>query len=104
MGNRPPKRSCIVWAALRALFSATSTSSLSAPRLTHEADSLELVDDLVVAGLGVGLLPMDRPVAEGVEVLTLDDPAVWMRAAAVTRRGATAWPPLALVVEHVTGS
>lgn len=73
------------------------------PPLTHEADSLELVDDLVVAGLGVGLLPMDRPVADGVRVLPLEDPAVWMRAVAVTRRGATAWPPLALVLGHVVG-
>lgn len=71
------------------------------PRLTHEADSLELVDDLIVAGLGVGLLPVDRPVADGVRVLPLDDPGVWMRAVAVTRRGAASWPPLALVLERV---
>ena len=31
------------------------------PRMTHEADSLDLVDDLVVAGLGVGLLPGRPP-------------------------------------------
>ena len=28
-----------------------------APRVVHRADSLELVEDLIVAGLGVGLLP-----------------------------------------------
>ena len=36
-----------------------------APRVVHRADSLDLVEDLIVAGLGVGLLPLDRPVAPG---------------------------------------
>jgi DNA-binding transcriptional LysR family regulator len=68
------------------------------PRVVHRADSLELVEDLVVAGLGVGLLPLDRPTAEGVRVLPLRDPPVVLRAYAVARRGRTAWPPLALVL------
>ena len=29
-----------------------------APRIAHEIDSLELVEDLIVAGYGVGLLPI----------------------------------------------
>ncbi|MBO0850711.1 MAG: LysR family transcriptional regulator, partial [Pseudonocardia sp.] len=30
------------------------------PRVTHQADSLDLVEDLILAGLGVGLLPSER--------------------------------------------
>ena len=69
-----------------------------APRIVHRADSLELVEDLIVAGLGVGLLPVGRPTAPGVQVLPLIDPAVALRAYAVTRAGRAVWPPLALVV------
>lgn len=68
------------------------------PRVTHEADSLDLVDDLVVAGLGVGLLPLDRPVRPGVRVLDLADPEVRLRCRPVTRRGREGWPPLAAVL------
>jgi DNA-binding transcriptional LysR family regulator len=68
------------------------------PRMTHEADSLDLVEDLVVAGLGVGLLPVERPVRPGVRVLELRDPQVRLRCRAVTRRGRASWPPLALVL------
>jgi len=68
------------------------------PRIVHRADSLELVEDLVVAGLGVGLLPEARPPAEGVRLLPLREPRVALRAYAVARRGRTAWPPLALVL------
>ena len=32
-----------------------------APRIVHRIDSLELVEDLIDAGLGVGLLPLDYP-------------------------------------------
>jgi DNA-binding transcriptional LysR family regulator len=69
-----------------------------APRVVHRADSLDLVEDLIVAGLGVGLLPLDRPVAPGVRVLPLTDPDVRLRAYAVVRSGRVVWPPLALVV------
>lgn len=70
-------------------------------RVAHEADSLELVEDLVVAGLGVGLLPLDRATGPGVRVLALTDPGVRQRAAALTRRGRAAWPPLALVLRRL---
>jgi len=73
-----------------------------APRVTHRADSLDLLEDLIVAGLGVGLLPVDRPTAAGVQVLPLADPAVALRAYAVTRAGPTVWPPLAIVVDLLT--
>src|ERR1700709_2797716 len=31
------------------------------PQIAHEIDSLDLVEDLIVAGYGVGLLPIGRP-------------------------------------------
>ena len=57
------------------------------PRVAHRADSLELVQDLILAGLGVGLLPAAEPVVSGVRLLPLHDPAVTLRAFAAVRRG-----------------
>ena len=68
-----------------------------APRLSHRADSLELVEDLISAGLGVGLLPVGWPAADDVRLLPLRDPEVVQRSFALTRLGREAWPPLALV-------
>ncbi|GAB3169225.1 LysR family transcriptional regulator [Micromonospora palomenae] len=69
------------------------------PRIEHRADSLELVQDLIVAGLGVGLLPADQPTAPGVRLLPLTGPEARLRSYAVTRRGRAAWPPLALILD-----
>jgi DNA-binding transcriptional LysR family regulator len=69
------------------------------PRITHRVDSLELVQDMILAGLGVGLLPAGRPVRRGVALRTLGQPAVTQRPFAVTRLGRSAWPPLALVLQ-----
>lgn len=71
------------------------------PRIAHEIDSLDLVEDLIVAGLGVGLLPRDRRCQPGVRVLPLREPGVVLRAYAVTRRGRDRWPPLRLVVDRL---
>lgn len=71
------------------------------PRVVHHIDALELVDDLIVAGRGVALLPLDRTPRPGVVVLPLDDPPVSLRAFAVTRRGRDRWPPLRAVVERL---
>jgi hypothetical protein len=66
------------------------------PRVTHRADNLDLVEDLITAsGRGVGLLPVDRPIRSGVAVLALTGPDLGQRAFACTRRGRAAWPPLA---------
>ena len=73
-----------------------------APRVVHRADSLDLVRDLIVAGLGVALLPADGPTPPGVRLLPLADPDVRLRSYALTRVGRTAWPPLALVVNLLT--
>jgi DNA-binding transcriptional LysR family regulator len=69
------------------------------PRVAHLADSLDLVQDLIVAGLGVGLLPADRATLTGVRLFPLHNPDVLLRAWAVTRRGRTGWPPLAVVLD-----
>jgi DNA-binding transcriptional LysR family regulator len=71
------------------------------PRITHRADSLDLVQDMIVAGLGVGLLPAARPTARGVTLRQLRQPEVILRSFAVTRRGHAGWPPLALVLRLV---
>ncbi len=71
------------------------------PRVTHRADSLELVQDLVAARLGVGLLAADEPLRDGVRVLELRDPEAELRAYAVARRGRDVWAPLALVTRLV---
>ena len=68
------------------------------PRVAHRADSLDLVQDMIVAGLGVGLLPAGQPTGRGVTLLRLRRPDVTLRAYAVTRRGRSLWPPLALVL------
>jgi DNA-binding transcriptional LysR family regulator len=72
------------------------------PEIAHRADSLELVQDLIVAGLGVGMLPADEPPAPGVRVLPLRRPGGALRAYVVTRRGRAGWPPLALVLRLLT--
>jgi DNA-binding transcriptional LysR family regulator len=67
------------------------------PRITHQADSLDLVQDMITAGLGIGLLPLGYTTRPGVRILPLTAPDVELRAYAVTRYGRLNWPPLALV-------
>ena len=73
------------------------------PRFVHRADSLELVQDMIVAGLGVALLPMDGAVRPGVRLLPVTGVQIRLRCFAVTRRGRAGWPPLALVLRLLTG-
>ncbi len=72
------------------------------PNIGHQIDSLELVEDLILAGYGVALLPLHRPTRAGLKVLPLDQPGLHLTAYAVTRKGRDAWPPLRLVVERLT--
>ncbi|TQM36592.1 LysR family transcriptional regulator [Pseudonocardia cypriaca] len=72
------------------------------PRIAHRADSLDLVQDLVAAGLGVGLLAEGVPERAGVRLLPLRGPDVLLRAFAVVVRGRAAWAPLALVVGRLS--
>jgi hypothetical protein len=60
---------------------------------------------MILAGLGVGLLPAarlpaGRPV-RGVTLRRLRQPEVIQRSYAVTRRGHAAWAPLALVLRLI---
>jgi len=71
------------------------------PRITQRADSLDLVHDMILAGLGVGLLPVGRPAVRGVTLRRLRQPEVILRSYVVTRRGHSAWPPLALVLRLI---
>lgn len=71
------------------------------PAVTHRVDSLDLVQDLVLGGHGVGLLPTARPTRPGIRLLLLHSPEVLLRSYAVTRRGRSAWPPLRLVLDRL---
>ncbi len=71
------------------------------PHLAHQADSLDLVEDLIIAGLGVGLLPAGRPTKPGVRLLRLAGPEVVLRSYAVIRQGRATWPLLALVLDRL---
>jgi DNA-binding transcriptional LysR family regulator len=74
------------------------------PRIAHRADSLELVQDLIVAGLGVGLLPADGRLVGGVRRVALRRPDVALRSYAVTRPGRESWAPLRLVMRLLAAS
>ncbi|MCT7660032.1 LysR family transcriptional regulator [Mycobacterium deserti] len=71
------------------------------PRIAHQIDSLDLVEELIVAGYGVGLLPIGRPTGSGVKVLPLREPKAVLTAYAVTRRGRAVWPPLRVVLDRM---
>lgn len=71
------------------------------PRIVHRIDSLELMEDLIVSGHGIGLLPRGRATRRGVRVLPLTDPPVVLRCYAVTRHGRDQWSPLRVLLERL---
>ncbi len=71
------------------------------PRVVHRIDSLELVEDLIDAGRGVGLLPLDHAATRRVRVRPLAEPGAALRAFAVVRLGRESWPPLRLVLDRL---
>ena len=73
------------------------------PDIAHHIDSLELVQELIVAGFGVGLLPADQKPMRGVTLVPVRDPDVTLRSYVVIRRGRENWPPLALIVRELGG-
>jgi DNA-binding transcriptional LysR family regulator len=83
--------------AVRTLASLAGFS----PRIAHQIDSLDLVEDLIVAGYGVGLLPIGRPTGSGVKVLPLSEREAVLTAYAVTRRGRAVWQPLRVVLDRL---
>jgi DNA-binding transcriptional LysR family regulator len=64
------------------------------PRFTHQADSLDLVQGMIAAGLGVGLLPEATAALPTVRIVPLAEPAIELRAFAAARRGRLDWPAL----------
>jgi DNA-binding transcriptional LysR family regulator len=74
------------------------------PRIAHRVDALELVQELIGAGLGIALLPADRELVSGVRLIALRRPDATLRSYAVTRRGRESWPPLRLVTRLLTAS
>ncbi|GAA2824108.1 LysR family transcriptional regulator [Kribbella solani] len=68
------------------------------PRVTQRADSLQLVSEMIIAGLGVALLPATYPKTTGISLRRLHTPEPRMRAYTLTRRGHANWPPLALLL------
>src|SRR4051794_11319091 len=73
------------------------------PKVVHRVDALELVDELILAGLGVALLPRGPASRRGVTVRRLKDPRVMLRAYAVSRPGRDRWPPLRAVLGRLAG-
>jgi DNA-binding transcriptional LysR family regulator len=74
------------------------------PRIAHRVDSLELVQELIVAGLGVALLPVDGRLVRGVRLVALRRPEAVLRSYAVTRPGRESWAPLRLVTRLLAAS
>lgn len=72
------------------------------PDIKHEIDSLDLVEDLIADGYGVGLLPIARPTRAGVKVVPLSGHEVILTAYAVTRIGRSKWPPLRVVLDRLS--
>jgi DNA-binding transcriptional LysR family regulator len=71
------------------------------PDIAHHVDSLELVQELIAAGVGVGLLPADQSPMRGVTLAPVRDPDVTLRSYVAIRRGRDNWPPLALVAREL---
>lgn len=84
-----------------ALHTLASMAGFS-PRIVHRIDSLELVEDLIVAGHGIGLLPYTPVSRPGVRLLPLNDPCVTMRVYAIVRRGREQWPPVRILLENLS--
>ncbi len=74
------------------------------PDIQHKIDSLDLVQDLIAAGMGVGLLPSWTIPQDGVDILALNNPDLVMRTYAITRTGRDAWSPLRLLLNQLTSS
>lgn len=75
------------------------------PQMRHHVDTPELVEvtmgDLILANLGIGLLPANRLVRPGIELVPLMNPNVLLRAYTHTRQGGNRWPAVALLLARL---
>jgi DNA-binding transcriptional LysR family regulator len=74
------------------------------PHIAQRADSLPLVQEMILAGLGIALLPANYPKTAGISLRRLHTPEPRMRAHALTRQGRPTWPPLHLLLTLLAGS
>src|ERR671914_1250682 len=71
------------------------------PAIAHHIDSLELVQELIVAGFGGRLLPPAQKTKPGVTLIPVRHPDVTLRSYVAIRRGRENWPPLALIAREL---
>jgi DNA-binding transcriptional LysR family regulator len=71
------------------------------PDIAHQIDGLDVVENLILDGYGVGLLPVNRPTRDGIAVLRLKDPSAILTAYAVTRRGRSTWSQLRTILDRL---
>ncbi|ORA35904.1 LysR substrate-binding domain-containing protein [Mycobacterium aquaticum] len=74
------------------------------PHVTHRIEDPSLVDELVSAGHGIGLLPMNWPCTAGTRVVALPQYPVTMTTYAAFRRGRRAWAPPAALIDRVAAA
>jgi len=68
------------------------------PVVRHRADSIELVIDMVAAGHGIALVPVDAPRVVGVRRLPMTIATIHRRTWSLTRPGRARWPATALLL------
>lgn len=73
------------------------------PRIAHRIDSLELVGQLVAAGLGVALVAAVAPRVPGVRFVDLQGRAGHRAGYALTRPGRETWPAHAALIAAICG-
>jgi len=73
------------------------------PNIAPHIDSLELVEELIGAGFGVGLLPAAQKPMRGVALMPVRNPDATLRSYLAVRRGRENWPPLALIARELGG-
>jgi hypothetical protein len=71
------------------------------PRIVQQFDSLDLVEDLNLDGHSIRLLPINRPLRDGLGILRLSDASVILTAYAVIRLGRSNWPPLRMILDRL---
>jgi len=84
------------------LLARVAARHSEAPRIAHRIDSLDLLVQLVAAGLGVALVADDGPRATGVRYLDLHGAAGTRTGYALTRPGRERWRANAVVIDAVT--